>query len=238
MVCFAARESAQASMLAYYPLGEAGSVTGANNLPVDVVSTHDLLNPIGTATVVPVVAGAPGSTDALSFTPNQGYYYVDAGFLPADNFRVEIWANPTADQNSYLLTLGQADGFIAIGIASPEAGVNNWFATHFNVDWIGAASGTGQTATLNTWTKLGIERYNGVTTLYINDVAQAGSSAYENASVNTGEFLHLGVQPGGSTYFAGALDELTFTAIPEPSGFSMSGLALVGLLRVVRNRRR
>jgi hypothetical protein len=205
----------QADMLASYHLGETDSL-GNSNLPLDSVGGHDFLNAVGTPSVIDVTDGAPGSTKALSFSGEQGFYYVNSGFIPTDNYRVEVWAKTeklTGQAN--LFYSSPADGGLVIGVLN-----GNWVAGHAMVDWIGADSGVGQPITAGKWTRLDVERVNGISTLYIDGIAQAGTS---NATPVNDAHLHLGIQPGGTTFFAGALDELSICRVPEPT----TGLMLI-----------
>lgn len=227
--------SAQAGFLAQYHLGEAGSLGTSGNIPLDTVGTHDFLNnaPLGTPSVVDVTGGAPGSTKALNFlgvvSPNtyaQGYYFVDTQFIPTDNFRVELWAktdNLTQSANFFASSAGgtTTPGALVIGVAA-----GNWIAGNYGVDYIGAAGGVGQPVAAGVWTKLAVQRRNGVSTFYINDVAQAGTST--NVPVNSAELL-LGVEPGGMAGYIGALDELTISQIPEPATGILTIGGMIGL---------
>lgn len=227
--------SAKADILAQYHLGEAGSLATPGNIPIDTVGTHSFLNnaPLGTPTVVDVTGGAPGSTQALNFSgltpPNaypDGYYFVDTNFVPTDNSRVEIWAKTDNLTQSANLFTGSSGGLGTPGALVIGVAAGKWIAGHYGIDYIGAAGGVGQPITSGVWTKLAVERRNGLSTLYINDVAQPGVSA--TAPVNSAE-LHLGIEPGGAIGFVGALDELTISQIPEPSSIVLVTCGMLGL---------
>lgn len=222
--------AAQADTLALYYMGETGSL-GNSNLPLDSVGGHSFLNPVGVPNVIDVTGGAPGSTKALSFSGEQGFYYVDAGFIPTDNYRVEVWAKTeklTGQANFFYSS--PADSGLVIGVLN-----GNWVAGHAMVDWIGADSGIGQPITSGKWTRLDVERVNGVSTLYIDGVAQAGTSTV--APTNDAH-LHLGLQPGGTNFFTGALDELSISQVPEPTTLTMLMLGIATALGFACSRRK
>ena len=106
-----------------------------------------------------------------------------------------------------------ATGALVIGVLN-----GNWVAGHAGVDWIGADSGTGQSITSGKWTQLAVERVNGVSTLYIDGLAKAGTST---ATPVNDAHLHLGIQPYSSTFFTGALDEMSISQVPEPTTLTM-----------------
>ena len=228
-VCLSTAGFAQADeILAQYHMGETGSLAPGSKSPIDMVGSHNLNNLYGGApSVIAVTDGAPGSTAALSFGGNGGFYYTDTNFIPADNFRIEVWAKPaTVDQDCDFLSLSGGQGHINIGLFD-----GNWTAGHYYQDYVGGAGGAGQPASADAWTKLAFEQVKGVSTFYINDVAQSGISEYTNPTENGGLSLHVGIAPNATSYFNGALDELTIStvSVPEPSVVAMLGAMLAGL---------
>jgi hypothetical protein len=162
-----------------------------------------------------------------------------------NNFGIEIVVNPD---------MGQPDNIFFTGTGTDLSGSNglifeirsgNWSVAIPRNDWIGAIAGTGQPV-LPGWTSLAVIRNSGVSTLYINGVAQPRTST-ATPLLNNG--VHLGVTPGGGSHFRGALDELrvftfdpltdspasTLNVIPEPSSSLFVGLGALGL--VARRRR-
>ncbi len=247
--------SAAIVTVANFRLGETGSLVAPDNRPVDSLSTDTFAFGIaGGGSVVSSAVGI-GSTQAVNLGPGiQGWYGVSgngvfgSGTLGGspDNFAVELLVNPVANQ---------ADNVFFTGTGNTLAGTNgllfeirngNWSVAVPGVDYIGAISGTGQPA-LPGWTSLAVIRSNGISTLYINGVAQPRTTGAQ-PTMNTA--LHLGVTPGGVSWFQGGMDELrvfTFnpatdnptaflTAVPEPTTTTMVlGLAALGL--VSRRRR-
>jgi hypothetical protein len=252
LTCLAALTPiAQATVIdvARYPLGEAGSLNAPNNRPRDVLSTDAFVAEFingGTVTVDTIV---PGSTAALRMgTVPTGYYSAagngvfggsNLGPTP-DNFGVEVFVK--AD-------LGQPDNIFFSATGSDLSGSTglifemrggNWAAAVPGNDWIGAITGTGQTAS-GDWTSLAVIRNSGVSTFYINGVAQSRTTTVQPTF---GGGFHLGVQSGGGQWFRGTMDELhvfTFnpgtdnpvaflTPVPEPSipFLLLGGLAVLG----------
>lgn len=235
-----------------YRLGEAGSFSGS--LPLDTVGGYDMTNAFGGFTPGGVTSTMyqPYSTNATAFGPSSsGAYGADSTGLPADNFAVEIWARVSdVNQtfNNYFVLNGNT-----VGSVSFHAGSGVWAASYFNVAWVGAAAGAGQTATANAWTNLAIIRSNGTSTFYINGVAQAGTTlAAPSYGVATAG-IHLAVTPGNTSHFVGDLDEariftfdpnvddpvaaLSFNAIPEPSSLALLAFGAISMFLFRRNKR-
>lgn len=238
-----ASSNAAIALFAGYKLGETGSL-GANNSPLDYSGNgRNIPNPIsGSAATVGTSGAYSGSTHHLSTagTGNEGWYGPNvSGTLPADNFGFSVWvqaATNTAATQGDAFTLGGGTGAFKLSLAP-----NGWAASSHGVAWIGGNDGVTGTFAANTWTHLMMIRYNGTTTFYINDVARGAT--YGGAPTH-GDF-HMSVNPGGSVYFDGLLDEarvVTFAGsdsvadiraalIPEPSAALLGGLGLLALLR-------
>lgn len=201
-----------------FHLGEPGSLNG-NNAPLDSATggspagSQDIINPIsGTTGVAIGSAGvfAPGSTAYLdtSAATNSGWYAAASTGLPTDNFAVGVFARAAS-----LDVANRGDVFCLAGgngAYKLSLGANGWAASSHNLSWIGPASGVTGSFSPRTWAHLALVRQSGVTTFYINGVAQG---TYGGAPAQGS--MHLSVDPGGSNYFDGMIDEarvVTFDA--------------------------
>ncbi|MFD0894281.1 LamG domain-containing protein [Luteolibacter ambystomatis] len=235
---------AAVTVFAEYHLGEAGSLSGANNLPQDSSGNgRNLATAISGNTVIVGTTGvvAPGSTAYIdtSSATNEGWFSSNLlTGLPTDDFAVGVYASSaTIGGTRDIISLGGNNGAYKLSL-----GPNGWAASAHNVSWIGTANGIAGSFTADQWVHLSLIRSAGTTTFYINGVAQA---TYAGAPVN--DTLHISVNPGGGTYFNGKIDEariVTFTpgestsnilnalqGVPEPSAAILGGLGLLGLLR-------
>ncbi|MCA9248586.1 MAG: PEP-CTERM sorting domain-containing protein [Planctomycetales bacterium] len=235
--------------LAVWQLGEAGSL-GTNNRPQDSIGSEHFTSDIaGASTTVVNDPDYVLSTAALNFTPNQGFFNVATNFIPTNNFAIEMWVrtdNPGQANNLAIFNSGGGGSRIDIGVQN-----GNWAASISGAAWIGATAGAGQTITADAWTHLAVIRDSGVSTLYIDGVAQAGTPG--SAPIHSSQ-IHLGVQPGGTQWFDGDIDHvrifsfnpatdnavaaLSFFdyAVPEPSTAMLGAMGLLGL--AARRRRR
>lgn len=243
-----ASSHAAVTLYAEYRLGETGSL-GASNRPLDSSGNgKNMANEISGATTSTGTAGvsAPGSTHYLdtSGTGDQGWYssnlYSSAPTLALDNFAFGIYARAaenTAATRGDVFTVGGSNGSFKLSLGS-----NGWAASVHELAWIGSSNGTVGSFTANQWAHLALIRSGGTTTFYINGIAQAGTTALTPV-INT---PHLSVDPNGTAYFDGHLDEarvVTFTsgestanilntlAVPEPSSALLGGLGMLALLR-------
>jgi hypothetical protein len=85
-----------------------------------------------------------------------------------------------------------------------------------------------------TWQHLQVVRNNGVSTFYIDGVAQSHQTT---AAPDTWAGPHLAVNPGGAPVFFGNIDELTISSVPEPSTIVLVAAALIGLLAYAWRKR-
>ena len=97
------------------------------------------------------------------------------------------------------------------------------------------------------WVDLALVRDNGTTTFYVNGLAYGSTSV--SAPTDSGTYHQMSVKGGGGAMFTGDVDEArisTFDAnhfltsdlqmVPEPSTFSLLGLAILGGLTALRRR--
>lgn len=166
--------------------------------------------------------------------------------LPTDNFALSVWARaasaaPTNQGNIFSV----GDGGLAIGLGANGWTAGVWNASTQTVDTsntLGIAGGSG--FSVDTWTSLAVIRQNGVTTFYINGVAQSGTITASGTN-GTG-YLSMNPNATGNIY-DGLLDEArvaTFSgtdstasilsalnAVPEPSTALLGALGALALLR-------
>ena len=242
----ASSATAAITLYAEYHLGETGSL-GANNRPLDSSGNgRNWGNEISgsTATVGSAGAYAAASTAYLNTAGagNEGWY--SSGLfttLPTDNFAFGVFARAAANTSGTqgdMFALGGNNGAFKLSLAA-----NGWAASSHNVNWIAGTDGIAGSFAADTWVHLALIRSGGITTFYINGSAQG--STFAGAPVN--DTPHISVNPGGTTYFDGQIDEarvVTFTSgesptnvlntlqgVPEPAISLLGGLGLLGLLR-------
>ena len=242
--------SSQAAITLYaeYHLGESGSL-GSSNKPLDSsVNGKNIGTDISGSTTTTGTSGvvAPGSTTYLdtSGSGDQGWYsnnlYSAAPTLVLDNFAFGIYARAaanTAATKGDVFTIGGSLGSFKLSLET-----NGWGASAHGVAWIGTADGLVGSFTADTWAHIALIRSAGITTFYINGVAQAGTIS----SAPVIDTPHFSVNPSAVRYFDGHLDEariVTFTGgestsnvlnalqVPETSSALLGGLGLLGLLR-------
>lgn len=197
--------AARAVILPYaeFRLGEAGSL-GASNKPQDNTGNNrhysEEING-GNATTgnASFHANATGSTAYLDTSGggNEGWYSGNVfSTLPTDNFAMGVFARAagTGTQNGDIFTTGGGTGAFKIGLEN-----SGWAASCHNIAWIGNV-GTFQA---NTWVHLALVRSGGVTTFYVDGVAQG--SSFNGAPTHSSP--HMSVSPGGGAYFDGNIDE-------------------------------
>lgn len=244
---FIASAHAAVTLVAEYHLGESGSISGPNQNPQDSVGSRHFSSPINgsSASIGTTGVFAPGSTAYLDTSGggNEGWYDPNFADLPTDNFGFGIYAraaNNSGAEQGDIFTVGGSNGAFKLSL-----GGNGWAASAHNVAWIGQADGVSGSFSASTWVHLALIRSSGITTFYINGVAQG---TYTGTPVHGA--AHLSVAPGGATYFDGQMDEArvvtftsgestanilnTLTAVPEPSAMA---LGVLGALAVLRRRR-
>lgn len=232
------------TVYAEYHLGETGSL-GASNRPLDSSGNgRDMVNEINgsAATVASAGVYAANSTAYLSTAGGGSEGWYSSGLfntLPTDNFAFGIFARAASlgSTEGDVFTLGGGNGGFKLSMNS-----NGWAASAHNVAWISPANGVPGSFAANTWVHLAMIRSGGTTTFYIDGTPQG-----TYAGAPTHDTPHFSVDPGGSKYFDGLIDEarvLTFTSgesttnilnslqgVPEPSATLLGGIGLLGLLR-------
>lgn len=233
---------AAVTLFAEYHLGEASSLSATTLIPQDSSGNgRHLTNAISgsSAAVGTTSPFAPGSTAYLSTagTGDEGWYGSNVlTSLPTDNFAIGVYASAAgnATQGGDVIALGGGNQAFKLSLDS-----TGWIASSHNVDYIGSAA----TFTADQWVHLALIRNNGITTFYVNGVAQGATYAGDPVH----DTVHISVNPGGLTYFDGLIDEAriaTFTSgestanilgtlqgVPEPSTALLGGLGALILLR-------
>lgn len=232
---------AAVTLYAEYHLGEGH--TSGTYIPTDTSGNGrnigTTMPDAGFATVQTTNVYVPGSTaylDTSLTTRNEGWYSSSSIFGSlTDNFAFGIYASTaslTGTTGTVFSLGGTPAAMLSLGATGWQAGV-------------GAETITATTPfAADQWVHLAFIRSGGVSTFYVNGVAQIGTIAAAPTNSNG----HLSVNPGGTgSSFDGLLDEarvVTFTAgetnanvlnalgvVPEPSVALLGGLGALALLR-------
>jgi hypothetical protein len=237
--------SAAISYIHTYDMGEAGSL-GANNRPQDGTGSANYGG--GTGGTLTLTGSAPNSTAHLSYNgTTHGNWGANFSGMVTNNFAVELWTRTSAPTQA-TVDIFQTGANTTNSLKITQIGTGNWGASYHGTAWVGAANGTGQPISANTWTHLALIRSADTTTFYIDGVAQAGTSGTtptHNASA------HLAVTSGGANRYQGDIDEiniftfdpntddpvaaLSVNLVPEPSSTALLGLG--GLALILRRRK-
>ena len=192
---------------AEYHLGEAGSLGGSNK-PQDASGHNrhigaDINGGEATTGSASFHANATGSTAYLdtSMGGDQGWFSSGTfSNLQTDNFAFGVFARAASigSTNGDVFTVGGDTGALKLSLEN-----NGWAGSCHNVAWIGPGGGASGSFTPDTWVHLAMIRAGGITTFYIDGVAQSGT--FEGTPINTTP--HISVQPFGQAYFDGNIDE-------------------------------
>lgn len=201
LTAFASPAFADITPLHLYALGEEGSFV--NDLAQDSIGTAHFTdgNVVGIGTNEP----SPVSASYAVFNGINDYQFAaDLSTVPIDNFAAELWVRvPAVNQTSGLFATGRReDGSLRFHLEN-----GYWAASYKGVGWIGANAGVApsQVATPNVWTHLAVIRSQGISTFYINGIAQAGMLEDEPFHAANG---HLAVFSGGIQSLGGHLDHI------------------------------
>ena len=207
----------QAAILieAYYPFGEVGSFAD-NNKPLDLTSNgRNYIFNLAAATIS-TEETSPFSSAHYDFV-REGYF--DIGYnAPEDNVGIQGWFR-VSDFD------GESSQIFGTGHEGDGLSIRWNTETNQFEGALGGVSlvGDGYTAVLDTWVHLALVRDTGITTFYVNGVANGAPTPIESIPMDATE-PHLGVSDGAATYFTGSIDEaaiFTFT----PGQFGPSDLA-------------
>ncbi|MGL5016594.1 MAG: LamG domain-containing protein, partial [Luteolibacter sp.] len=190
------------------------------------------------------------SSGYASFDGGSAAFGANMGSVPVDNFAVEMWVRVANDAQSVgIFSMGRrADGNLRFHVEN-----GYWAASYKGVGWIGSdpinSPAASQAITENLWTHLAVIRSSGVSTFYVDGIAQAGTSTA--TPVHETSRAHIGVFNQSLAYYAGDVDDLrvftfdpisdspvaslSISAIPEPSSVVPIGCII---LTVAMRRRR
>ena len=242
----ASTASAVVTTVHQYELGEPGTI-------IDIGSEIGVAQATLGSSFTNDTFGGGLAVGSVNPSPVSSFYAIDAGpvsqggnfganhsAFATDNFGIEMWVRTSdvSQSGSFFGTAGSNTGSVNFLFLN-----GGWAATIQNVTWIGDnpnAGGNTQTAVADKWTHLAVIRDGGVSTFYIDGVAQAGTSSSSSITHGT---AHLGLTSGASNGFIGDYDALrlfTFgdeddpvaalTLVPEPSTVALLGLGGFALL--------
>ncbi|GAA5121771.1 LamG domain-containing protein [Luteolibacter yonseiensis] len=192
-----------------FPLGEDGSFVG--DLVQDTVGGKHFT--LGNKLGIETTPASPVSSHFASFNGVNDYQFQsDLTAVPSDNFAAELWVRvPDVNQTVGLFATGKKDdGNLRFHL---EGGY--WAASYKGIGWIGADFGISpsQVARPDVWTHLAVIRKQGVSTFYINGVAQVPTQAGQPFH---GSNAHLGIFSGSTACLLGDLDHIRiFTFDPQ-----------------------
>lgn len=208
IVCLLAT-AARAAIYPYaeYRLGESGSLGGNNKPQDDTGNGRHIADDIngwhattGSTSFHPAATGSTAYLDT-SHLENEGWY--SGGLyqtLPTENFAFGIFVRAAANTEQTradIFTLGDAAGSHKLSLEG-----SGWSASAHNVNWIAPPGGVPGSFQADTWVHLALIRKGGVTTFYVDGVA---NGTFSGAAVHGSP--HVSVSPGGGSYFDGHLDE-------------------------------
>lgn len=236
------------TVLREYDLGESGSLSGG--LPIDATSNASFTSKVGNTITASTATPSPVSSTYSTFDGGSAAFGANMATVPLDNFAVEMWVRVANDAQSVgIFSMGRrADGNLRFHVEN-----GYWAASYKGVGWIGSdpinSPAASQAITENLWTHLAVIRRSGVSTFYIDGIAQSGTSTATPVH-ETGR-AHIGVFNQSIAYYAGDVDDLrvfTFdpvsdnpvsalsvSSIPEPSSSVLIGF---GVLALASRRRR
>ncbi len=242
--------------VAFYELGEPGSYSGTSGvnssmLPLDSTgnTAHDLdgaWDQGASLTAIAFTGGDPAPAP-LASAGSTHYTRLDMSYrwgadlsdLPTDNWALEVWFRSTDDFGSLFESAGNEVG-TRLKVKIEAGGMIS--ASYDGAAWIGPAGGVAG-YTDGAWHHLAVIRDNSTSTLYLDGLAQAGTTAI---APFWGTNAQIGTQDGafGLTPYTGDMDYLrVFTfdpltddpvaalTVPEPTTIGLLTLGAFGLLR-------
>lgn len=225
--------SANADVVASYQLGEddgAGAVASGVGIDPTVDSAGGLnLSPSGDPTYSDQVPTGIGSSLSMEFDGDDYYNASQVPSTATDDISLSAYVRPTTlDGFNFVASIGsggnQGLGLLQVG--------GNWGIIHMGVQ----GNFDGPAVVLDEWVKLELRRTNGISELYIDDIATG--TTLDSVPFAPSDSFTIGANQLNATafegYFQGQIDQVEVTVIPEPTTMM---LLAAGGLAVMRKRK-
>ena len=206
-LAFAPSGRAVVTNIVWYRLGEndpgAANGVAVTNTTTDVMGFENLKqfgSPVYTNAVSAGASNNVGSSLAVQFNGTNQYLSNAVVSTLVDNFGLEVWVNPAATANSYIIAYNGNTASNGWGIY-----LNNgaYFGLFGGVSLVGLG-----TATAGTWSHLALVRANGVATFYVNGIASGSTTASAPLAPSGGFAIGAPPQSVATEKFGGTIDEL------------------------------
>ncbi len=188
----------------HYRMGDGTPATnGGRNLPYDSSGNSRHMASQASGTPVITSSGGPNNDAYYTFTGSNQYFFgtTAAWNPPEDNVGVEAWVRTSnlSQVDKHIFGTGNNLNGLNLGLSS-----SGWFGAVAGKVGVGSTGAGNYTA--GTWIHLAVVRSAGTTTFYANGHPMGSTTTVPNDASGTG-VLHMAVNSGGSSLFAGDIAE-------------------------------